>query len=141
MAEILTEYNPTKSEQKLLEVLMNPANRMKSATDVCQIAGISRETYYAAFYKDMSLKVVKAAVAPVINAFVREAQRGSFQHGKILLEMADMYAEKTKREVTGADGGPIQAEVVNVERPQLSREEWEKRHGLDAASRAATSGD
>ena len=128
---------------------MNPANRMKSATDVCQIAGISRETYYAAFakvgfnavYKDMSLKVVKAAVAPVINAFVREAQRGSFQHGKILLEMADMYAEKTKREVTGADGGPIQAEVVNVERPQLSREEWEKRHGLDAASRAATSGD
>jgi hypothetical protein len=33
-----------------------------------------------------------------MNTFVREAERGSFQHGKVVLEMAGVYTEKVKVE-------------------------------------------
>ena len=94
----------TKAEEILLEVLLNPENRMKSVTDICKIAKIERMTYYRAFakpefvdmYNKRSVDLVKQSVAPIINTFVREAQRGSFQHGKILLDMAGMYNEKLR---------------------------------------------
>lgn len=92
----------TESEIKLLEVLTNPEYRMKSIKEICLIAGISRATYYRAFekpefqaiYKQQSKALVDQSIAPVLNTFVREALRGSFQHGKVLLEMAGLYSEK-----------------------------------------------
>ncbi len=116
-----TEYRPTLAEEKLLRVLMNPQHRMKSITDVCRMADINRSTYYDSFakpdfneyYKQRSLELVRQQVAPVINAFVAEAKRGSFQHGKVLLEMAGIYAERQQ----------IEAVNVNVELTQLSTEE------------------
>ena len=116
-----TEYRPTFAERKLVDVLLNPQHRMKSVTDVCRIADINRSTYYDSFakpdfndyYKEKSLELVKSQVAPVINAFVAEAKRGSFQHGKVLLEMAGIYAERQQ----------IEAVNVNVELKQLSTEE------------------
>lgn len=118
-----TEYKPTPAEKKLLEVLLNPQYRMKSIVDICRIAEINRSTYYDAFakpgfvelYKQKSMELVKQQVAPVINAFVAEAKRGSFQHGKVLLEMADLYSEKKQLEHTGRDGGPIQIEEMSAE--------------------------
>ena len=97
-----TKYKPTEKEKNLLEILINPDYRMKSITDICKAAKCSRNTYYDAFakeefvkiYKEMSESLVKQAIAPVINAFVREAQRGSFNHGKVLLEMAGLYNKK-----------------------------------------------
>lgn len=98
----LTKYELTEKEKALLEVLINPDYRMKSITDICKIAKCSRSTYYEAFskphfveiYKQQSMDMVKQSVASVLNTFVREAQRGSFQHGKVLLEMAGIYTEK-----------------------------------------------
>lgn len=80
---------------------------MKSITDICRIAKCARSTYYEAFgkpgfvelYKQESANLVQQSVAPVINAFITAALRGSFQHGKVLLEMADMYSDKL--EITG----------------------------------------
>jgi hypothetical protein len=96
--------NLTRSERALLEVLLNPENRMKSVANICKIAKIDRSTYYRAFqkpdfveiYKQQAIDLVKQSVAPIINTFIREAQRGSFQHGKILLEMAGVYSENLK---------------------------------------------
>jgi len=104
----VTEYELTPSEKKIIEALLNPENRMKKITDLCQTIGISRETYYKAFdkpgfvvkYKEMSKELVNKAVGPVINSFIKEASRGSFQHGKVILEMADMYREKQQLELT-----------------------------------------
>jgi hypothetical protein len=101
-----TKYEPTQKEKALLEVLLNPEHRMKSITDICKIAGCDRVTYYNAFakpgfselYKEQSKDLVRQAVAPVLNTFVREAIRGSFQHGKVILEMADVYTESSKIE-------------------------------------------
>jgi len=103
-----TNTNLTEKEKSLLEVLINPENRMKSITDICKLAKCTRPVYYEAFskpefveiYKQYSVDLVKQSVASIINTFVREAQRGSFQHGKVLLEMAGLYTDKV--EITGA---------------------------------------
>ncbi|MDD3199342.1 MAG: hypothetical protein PHV95_09130 [Eubacteriales bacterium] len=100
----LTEYKPTPKEESLLEVLTNPEHRMKTVTDICKIAKCDRSTYYDAFvkpgfieiYKSRSKDLVGQAIAPVLNTFIREALRGSFQHGKVILEMADIYTERSK---------------------------------------------
>lgn len=97
----LTDYEPTEKERNLLEVLLNPEYRMKSITDVCKLAKCSRPVYYEAFskpgfvrlYEQKSKEVVKQALGPVLNTFVREALRGSFQHGKVILEMAGVYTD------------------------------------------------
>ncbi|WP_028560669.1 phBC6A51 family helix-turn-helix protein [Paenibacillus pinihumi] len=104
------EQNLTRSEQALLEALLNPENRIKSVTDICKIAKVDRATYYRAFakpefvvlYNKRSVDLVKQSVASVLNTFVREAQRGSFQHGKVVLEMAGLYAEKADVKLSGA---------------------------------------
>lgn len=122
-----TDYEPSLSEEKLLEVLLNPQYRMKSITDICGIAGIDRSTYYRAFakpgfnelYKQKSIELVNQQVAPVINAFVAEAKRGSFQHGKVLLEMGGVYTEKQQIEATNTN--------LNTELTDLPPEERAKR--------------
>ena len=97
----VTEYRPTLAERKLLEVLLNPEFRTATVTDICQRAGISRQTYYKTtkkpefmeLYESQSRDLVRAAVGPVINAFVKAAKDGSYPHGKVILEMAGLYAE------------------------------------------------
>ena len=97
-----TKYRPTPKEETLLEVLLNPDHRMKSITEICRIAKCDRSVYYDAFakkgfvdyYQSKSMDIVKQAVAPVLNAFVREALRGSYQHGKLILDMAGLIEEK-----------------------------------------------
>ena len=104
-----TDYEPTEKEKNLLEVLLNPENRMKSITDICKLAKCTRPVYYEAFAKPgfveihnkYSVDLVKQSVSSVLNTFIREAQRGSFQHGKVILEMAGLYAEKQDVKVTG----------------------------------------
>ncbi len=99
--QILTEYKLTEKESILIEVMLNPDNRMKSITDICKIANCTRTTYYESFskagfkaiYESKAKELVKNAVGPVINAFIKEAVRGSYQHGKTILEMAGVYSE------------------------------------------------
>ncbi len=104
------EQKLTKAEQSLLEALLNPENRMKSVADICKTAKVDRSTYYRAFqkqefvevYNRHSVNLIKQSVSSVINTFIREAQRGSFQHGKVILEMAGLYAEKQDVKVSGS---------------------------------------
>lgn len=104
-----TEYTPTEAEKRILELLLTPEHRMKSITEICKLAACSRTIYYNAFkkpefqalYKAQSRALVDQSIAPVLNTFVREALRGSFQHGKVILEMAGLYSEKSTLEVTG----------------------------------------
>lgn len=112
--QIFTDSRLTEKEKSLLEVLINPENRMKSITDICKLAKCTRPVYYEAFskpefveiYKQYSVDLVKQSVASVINTFIREAQRGSFQHGKVILEMAGMYSDKL--EITGKINNPME---------------------------------
>ena len=106
-SQSITEYIPTEGEKRLLDVLLNPEYRTKSITDICKLAACSRFLYYDAFkkpgfqaiYKSQSKALVDQSIAPVLNTFVREALRGSFQHGKVILEMAGLYSEKSTIDV------------------------------------------
>lgn len=99
-----TDYEPTEKEEILLEVLLNPEHRMKSVTDICKLAKCGRTLYYEAFtkpgfvelYKSKSMDLVRQAVAPVLNSFIREALRGSYQHGKLILDMAGLVTDEQK---------------------------------------------
>ena len=99
-------YVPTKTELRLLETLLNPASRLKSVTDICKEARISRVTYYALFkrpdfcklYRESAVDMILQAIAPMVHALLREAKRGNAQHLKMALEIAGVYVEK--REVT-----------------------------------------
>ena len=94
-------YEPTRQESALLTVLLNPEYARKSISDKCQIAGVSRTLYYDSigkpefmqYYKEQARKLVDDSIGPIINIFVREALKGSFQHGKVLLEMSGLYSE------------------------------------------------
>ena len=123
-----TKYKPTEKEKALLEVLLNPDYRMKSITDICRIAKCARSTYYEAFskpgfvdlYNQYSNDLIKQSVAPVINTFIREAQRGSFQHGKVILEMAGMYSDKI--EISGKIDNPFE-DLTTEELKKLIQDE------------------
>jgi hypothetical protein len=45
------EYSPTPAELRIMEVCLNPEHAGKTITDKCQIAEVSRETWYAVFRK------------------------------------------------------------------------------------------
>jgi hypothetical protein len=104
-----TEYTPTAQEKKLLEALLNPDLRSKKVKVICDKIKIDRNVYYRAMkkegFRDLLNREAKAIVGetviPIINAFRKEAEKGSFWHGKILLEMAGMYTEKQEIKVEG----------------------------------------
>ena len=81
--------------------------------DLCRQAGCDKGIYYRAFrkpefvalYHRECIEATRKAVGPVINACVREAVRGSYQHAKIVLAMAGLYVER--QEISGPRGGAI----------------------------------
>lgn len=110
-----TVYQPTAKEQAILDTLIDPENRMKSVTQICKLAKCTRPVYYAAFrkpefvelYKEQSMDLLKQSIGPVINTFIRETQRGSFPHGKVILEMLGLYTERADINVSGEVGVDI----------------------------------
>jgi hypothetical protein len=117
---------PTACEKKIVDALLDPANRYKTITELCRVANVSRDIYYDAFkkpefqeyYKYISLMMVKQAVAPMLNTFVREGLRGSYQHGKAILEMADVYHEGGMT----AQQSPSQINIIVMPQPEKPRE-------------------
>lgn len=127
-----TKQRLTPTEKRLIEALLEPNNRFKSISDICDTAKCSRNSYYRAFnkphfreeYKRQAAALSERHLGQVMNAFVREATRGSFQHGRVLLEMAGVYTEKSKHEHSGPDGGPIQwVDLVRLAKSDESDDE------------------
>jgi hypothetical protein len=104
-----TEYKPTNAEEKLLEVLLNPESQRKSVTDICAMADCDRGTYYNAFnkpefvalYKKKTSNLIKGSVSQIVNAFVQQAKRGSFTHGKVILDMSKMFDDSKGTDNSG----------------------------------------
>ncbi|MED0739010.1 phBC6A51 family helix-turn-helix protein [Aneurinibacillus thermoaerophilus] len=123
MAQKGTDKGLTKKEKMLLEVLLDPANRMKTVAEICRLVPCDRKIYYRAFknpafveeYRQMSTELAQRHLSQVMNAFVKEAVRGSFQHGKVLLEMAGVYTEKVKQEHSGQINQKLDMSGLSVE--------------------------
>lgn len=83
---------------------MNPTYAGKSVIDKCKAANCTTPIYYTAMKKpgfvemckQTAIDLIKSEILPLIQLGLREAKRGSFQHWKILLEMADMHTDKSE---------------------------------------------
>lgn len=119
MSENVVKPAITEGEKRLLEVRSNPENRLLSIKDQCDMANISTKTYQRAVRKKEYLQaereacseIIQKELIPIVHTFINEAKNGSFQHGKVILEMGDLYTEKQKKEITGKDGEALKLEV------------------------------
>jgi hypothetical protein len=109
LADPLNRYIPTPKEQDLLNILLDPFHRMSSITKICEMAKVSRHTYYVmyrkpefqAYYRAMLIETVKQYGGQLVNIGIREARKGSFPHWKVLMEMGGLYNEKKTVEHEG----------------------------------------
>lgn len=100
------KYEATVAEKKLLEVLLDPENRLLNVTELCNLAGISRKTYYEAFknpnfvelVRVSSIDLIKKSMVELIKIGLEYARKGSAQHWKVLLEMAEIYKQKVEED-------------------------------------------
>ncbi len=118
----------------------------KTTREACKKAGLN-EQYACDLLKKPEIKaslqelmdkaglsddVLLAKHVELLDA--KRSDKPDYQTQKGALEMA--YKLKSafveKKEITGADGGPVKVEAEVIIRPSITREEWLKIHGLDA---------
>jgi len=87
----------TDERKKLLKAL--DEGTYESITELCQVAGVSRDLYYdaikdeqfvAALFQTTSGKIYKS-IPKIMDKVVQQAERGSFAHQKMLFEMLKIY--------------------------------------------------
>lgn len=101
-------YRLRAAEMKLVETLNNPENVGKNVTELCNLAGISRKTYYKLMKNEkfveaknkIAIDCLKGKIEQVINATYKFAIGNSkcSNDRKVLLTMAGMYADKQEVE-------------------------------------------
>lgn len=104
------EYAPTTAERKLLEVMLNPDNFALSDTKLCQLAGVSRNTFYKSmkkpgfvdYYNELSMNALRGKVGNILQASaVYALSPEGFQDRKMLLTMTGLYADKQETKLSG----------------------------------------
>ena len=119
------KLNLTELEEKLLKVAANRGGRLSleelardAECDVAQIYKRLQNNSFRTLFTETLRHSLSAEVPGILNAFIAEAHKGSFKHGKLLLEIAQMYTEEKK--VTG------DFSVRESESPFVSEEEKKK---------------
>lgn len=113
MVTKINVYEPSSAEIKLVEVLSNPKNAALNITKLCDLANISRKTYYQIMkkpdfveYKNaMTLEMIKGKIDNVVKATYKFATTDAkcAQDRKILLTMAGLYKDKQEIESTNSN--------------------------------------
>lgn len=112
----------TNAEMKLLTVIADPDVITYTVKELCEKAGISRETYYTArkkpAFNEIRQKIVYSVLrdhaVTLMKVGINQAKKGSYQHWKALMEMAGLYRERIEH--TGEGGEPL-AYTVRFESP------------------------
>lgn len=115
-------YVLSKKEDQLMQTLVDPASRLLPVLELCRRAKVSKDTYYkafekrefCAFYRQATGDLFKRASAPLANALLREALRGSAPHLKIALELSGIYDPKFQVAVSGSVDVTIEDEKTFV---------------------------
>lgn len=87
----------TAGQQKLLNAL--EAARYDTITELCEAAGVSRQTYYDSVSDENFVKQIfrnttgsiYASIPRIMDKVTEQAKRGSFAHQKLLFEMVKLY--------------------------------------------------
>jgi transcriptional regulator with XRE-family HTH domain len=102
-----TKYNRTPSTREELAKELGVSSRT--------LRRWQEKEGFGEMVKERTRELLRSDFPEILGALRREANKGSFQHIKLALEMLGEYTEH--REVTGKDGGPIQFSEVVVEMP------------------------
>lgn len=102
-------YIPRGIEIQIIEQLLDPTMIDKTITEKCELLGVSRQTYYthmskpgfSAYCKALVYETIKHNSLPMIQAAVKAAKNGSFQHFKLLMEMGDFHTEEKNVNLEG----------------------------------------
>ncbi|MGE5415877.1 MAG: hypothetical protein ACM3UZ_03800 [Acidobacteriota bacterium] len=96
---ISIKHELTPAQYKLLQVVVTPEVRTMSVVDQCQLADISRDTYYRSFkderfinaYLEGCRVLLLTYAAPVLASVGESGARGDTAAAKMVLEMLGFY--------------------------------------------------
>lgn len=100
--------NTTAKQERLLQVLINPEYRDKTAEEITALARISKRYYYHLLKNKKFQDAVRIAGASlcvsnvnhIINAFIAKGKKGEYQQGRTILQMAGMLEEQPLLHIT-----------------------------------------
>lgn len=81
----------------------------------------------------MELAQDKHRIRKLTRALLDKAEAGDVS---ALKELGDRLDGKANQSISGPNGGPIEAAVEIATRPQLTKEEWLKAHGVEPTKRS-----
>jgi len=125
---LATKNDVTDAGIRLLEIVTRPECRTMTITKQCELAGISRVTYYSLFkddnfkrtYAELCKTMLLAGAAPASQALNAQAAMGDTAAIKILLELAGIYQPTTRVEQhTINDIGPNLLDMYRTRQKQL----------------------
>jgi len=105
---LCAQYEVTEAGQKLLEVMIEPAARTMTVIQICELAGISKGSYYLlfkdqrfldAYYQACKTACITAAM-PTIQTVAGQAMTGNIEAAKIILQMTGLHQPTARVEHT-----------------------------------------
>lgn len=107
----IDEYHLTPSEEKLLQVLLNPHNVGKSVTDKCKLADISRTAYYEIIKRPEFIQLRNKTIIDLIQDYIPDVLSASvdvaitggakgYQDRRMLLEMFNVVVKENDSKIT-----------------------------------------
>ena len=114
---------PTAAGEQLLAVIIEPEARMLTVTEICQKAGISRDTYYRMFkdprflaaYLDACKVTAVSAAMPAVQTIAARAVAGDWQAGQTILQLSGLHTPTVNVNQT-IDAGPTLRELLDGKR-------------------------
>lgn len=105
---VAASYDVTPAGMSLLHVFADPVNRTLTKTARADMAGISRETYYALFrderfrkaFNELFVTSAFEAAVPIMQTLVDSAVKGDTNAAKMALEISGHYQKTEKVEHT-----------------------------------------
>lgn len=126
LALVAAKHDITDAGLRLLEVVTRPECRTMTITKQCELADISRGTYYNLFrdpgfkaaYTELCQTMLLAGAAPASMALNAQAAMGDTAAIKMLLELAGIYQPTARVEHTHThEAGPSLKEILSRRQP------------------------
>ena len=110
---------PSSKQIEIVELLINPDDK-RSKLDKMAAADVRKSTFYdwmkdERFVDYMNTQIEKytdGELSEVWKALIRKCKQGDISAIKLFFEMKGMYSERKKLEVAGANGGPMELNIV-----------------------------
>lgn len=108
MAETDKAWTPTAAMRRMFEVVANPATKARTIDQMCQEAGVARQTFYnwqnpyhESYSKDFTeawqsawMTPLKARLASINEKMAEEAEAGSVRHAELVARITKAIGDR-----------------------------------------------